>query len=68
MKVKVIILLHEGSNCTTKLWRFDSDSLQSYTLELIKAEVLSLFPHLQEKELSVKLWHDDDLVGKVHLL
>ena len=64
-RAKVIIHLHEGAVSTTKLWRFDADCLKEYTLDGLKCEILSLFPHLQKKKLSVNVWHVDDLVGKV---
>jgi hypothetical protein len=34
-------------------------------LESIKHEILSLFLHLEQKNFTVKLWQEDDLVGEV---
>ena len=66
-RVKVIVLLHEGDTSTSKLWSFEAESIQEYTFLKIQGEVLSLFPHLKEKNYSVELWHEDDLVGKVNI-
>ena len=65
--VKVIVKLHEGESAvTTKLWRFYGEG-QEYSLQRVKTEVLSLYPHLLRKELDVTLWHEDALVAKVDL-
>ena len=63
----MIIELSEGTSSTKKLWRFYAENIQEYTLEELRVGILSLFPHLQKKNFSVNLWHEDDLVGKVNL-
>jgi hypothetical protein len=40
-------------------------SIEEYMRESIKHEILSLLLHLEQKNFTVKLWHEDDLVGKV---
>ncbi len=55
--VKVIVELHEGETTTTKLWRFNSTELDSYTLQGVRNDVLSLFPHLAKKGMTVELSH-----------
>ena len=60
---KVVVKLHEGERTNTKLWRFTSPHL--YTLEMVRKEILSLFPHLVKKDMMVDLSYIDDFVGKV---
>ena len=51
--IKVIVELHEGENTTTKLCRFNSGEIKSYRLQRVREDVLSLFPHLMKKGLTV---------------
>jgi len=48
-RVKVIGLLHEGVTSTFKLWSFEVRTLTKYTLEGIRIQIMSLFPHLEKK-------------------
>ena len=43
--LKVAIELHEGEHSTKKVWRFNVDSIQQYSRDVVEAEIISLFPH-----------------------
>ena len=66
--LKVAIELHEGTEKTTKkVWRFKADSIPQYSRDVVEAEVLELFPHIQAKDLRLKLFHFDEIAGRVHI-
>ena len=65
--LKVAIELHEGEDSTKKVWRFNADSIHQYSRDVVEAEVISLFPHVQAKGLRLKLFHFDEIAGRVQI-
>ena len=65
--LKVAIELHEGEHSTKKVWRFNVDSVQQYSRDVVEAEIISLFPHIQAKGLRLNLFHFDEIAGKVKI-
>lgn len=48
-----------------KVWRYDADNTYQYTLDSVERELLQLFPHVQQKDLRLRMYYFDDLAGKV---
>ena len=65
--LKVAIELHEGEDSTKKVWRFNADAIHQYSRNVVEAEVISLFPHVQAKGLRLNLFHFDEIAGTVQI-
>ena len=65
--LKVAIELHESEDLIKKVWRFNADSIPQYSRDAVEAEVLSLFPHVEAKGLRLKLFHFDEIAGRVQI-
>ncbi len=59
--------LHESDKTTTKIWRFNANLAKVYTVKRVEDEIVQLFPHLIAKNLGVKLYHVDELAGRVEI-
>ena len=66
-QLKVAVELHEGEKSTKKIWRFNADLAAEYTKIQMEKEIECLFPHIQKKGLKLKLYHCDELAGKVYI-
>ena len=65
LALKIAVELHQGEKSTKKIWRFDASSARSYTRARLEKEIETLFPHIPKKGCTVKLYHYDELAGKV---
>ena len=64
--IKVAIELHEGEE-TKKIWHFTEDSIRQYSKDVVEAEFLSIFLHVHAKKLWLRLYHFDEIAGKVNI-
>ena len=65
--VKVRVQLHEGEKETTKIWRFDASQVLSYSKERVESENLQLFPHVVSKQMTVEIYHIDEMAGRIDI-
>lgn len=63
--IKIIVKLHQGEQTTTKIWRYNSH--EKYMKDAVCYEVLQLFPQVTKRGLGLKLFHFDELAGKVSI-
>ena len=59
--------MHEGEKATKTIWGFNGDQLKDYSLEVLERQIGELFPHVAKKHLKLKLFHYDELAGKVYI-
>ena len=63
---KVAVILHQGNaEIARKVWRYNTEEIQAYTLSGVELELLMLFPALQEKGLGLDVYYYDSFVGRV---
>ena len=65
MKIKV--QLHEGDKITTKIWRYEASKRRQYSKQRVEREMGDLYPQVVAKGLVFKVWHIDDLAGKIDI-
>ena len=65
--LKIRIELHEGERDTVKIWRFNTNLKEGYSVKRVEDEVAHLFPRIVTKNMRVKLYHVDDLAGRVDI-
>ena len=65
--VKIRVELHEGDKITTKIWRYEAGLRRQYSRERVEREIGHLYPHLEAKGMKVKMFHIDDLAGRIDI-
>ena len=64
----MILNLHQGENVTrNKIWRFNVDFIDEYTIHRVMQEFLEIYPDVRAKGLEFKMHYIDSFGGKIHI-
>ena len=64
-KVRIHWLSDEG--IVQKVWRYNDETIQSYTRDQVEEELTELFPVIKSKHLRFEMCYEDSFVGKVKI-
>ena len=64
-KVRIHWLSDEG--LVQKVWRYNDQTIESYTRDQVEKELTELFPVIKSKRLRLELTYEDSFVGKVKI-
>ena len=65
---KVAVILHQGDvEPARKVWHYNTEEIQEYTLSRVELELLMLFSTLQAKGLRLDVYYHDSFVGRVKI-
>ena len=62
---KVRIHWQSDEGLVQKVWRYDEETIESYTRDHVEKELTELFPVIKSKRLRLEINYEDFLVGKV---
>ena len=67
IKVALAYKHEQNKKCVTKVWRFYTWALKSYTLAQVKEELLEHFPEIAAKHLTLNLNYCDSFMEMISI-